>query len=102
MSSTQSPILESLHETNDPPTALRLLSNACRQLDDLARLGGSGTRQYHRSVSIIHDICAALASCEAAGVPPAEIRAAAARARDIHGASPFVTRLQQWPRGYPG
>ena len=25
-----------------------------------------------------------------------------AAAREIHGASPFVTRLQQWPRGYPG
>jgi extracellular factor (EF) 3-hydroxypalmitic acid methyl ester biosynthesis protein len=103
MPSSTPAALESFHDTTDPDTALRVLSNACSRLADLAGFdAGGGTRRYHRSVSIIHEICEALVSCEAAGVPPGQIRAIAAQARDIHGASPFVTRLQQWPRGYAG
>ena len=87
---------------NDPGTALARLSYACQQLEGLAGTGLIGPRHYHRLVSIVHDLCDALTHCEAAGVPDADIRAMVASARDIHGASPFVTRLQQWPRGYPG
>jgi extracellular factor (EF) 3-hydroxypalmitic acid methyl ester biosynthesis protein len=69
----------------------------------LARCRGAGRpRQYHRAVSVVHDICHALTDCEAAGAPDREIRDVLKTAREIHGASPFVTRLQQWPRGYPG
>lgn len=87
---------------DDPGTALELLTNACRQLEQLARIAVVGTRHYHRAVSIVHDICDALTHCEGAGVPDAEIRAVIKPARDVHAASPFVTRLQQWPRGYAG
>jgi extracellular factor (EF) 3-hydroxypalmitic acid methyl ester biosynthesis protein len=103
MGSSQRGALESYHDNTDPETALAILTNACRRLADLATFDASGgTRDYHRSVALIHEICAALVSCEAAGAPPEEIRAIAAQARVIHGASPFVTRLQQWPRGYAG
>jgi SAM-dependent methyltransferase len=89
--------------SSDPETALALLGKACRQLEQLARFSVAGsTRQYHRAVSVVHDICHALTDCEAAGAADAEIRAVLKTAREIHGASPFVTRLQQWPRGYPG
>jgi extracellular factor (EF) 3-hydroxypalmitic acid methyl ester biosynthesis protein len=89
--------------SSDPAVALALLGAACRQLEQLARFSLAGsTRQYHRAVSVVHDICQALTDCEAAGVPDAEIRDVLKTAREIHGASPFVTRLQQWPRGYPG
>ena len=89
--------------STDPAVALALLGAACRQLEQLARFSLAGsTRQYHRAVSVVHDICDALTDCEAAGVPDAEIRDVLKTAREIHGASPFVTRLQQWPRGYPG
>jgi extracellular factor (EF) 3-hydroxypalmitic acid methyl ester biosynthesis protein len=90
-------------DSSDPATALALLGTACRQLEQLARLSVTGsTRQYHRAVSVVHDICHALMDCEAAGAPDAEIRDVLKTARAIHGSSPFVTRLQQWPRGYPG
>jgi extracellular factor (EF) 3-hydroxypalmitic acid methyl ester biosynthesis protein len=87
---------------DDPRTALEFLSHSCQQLERLARTGLVGPRHYHRSVAIVHDICDALTQCEAAGAADGEIRAVAQSAREIHGASPFVTRLQQWPRGYPG
>jgi len=88
---------------NDPATALDFLTSACRQLEDFARIALVGNaRHYHRAVSIVHDICDALTFCETAGVPDPEIRAVIKTAREIHAASPFVTRLQQWPRGYVG
>jgi len=87
---------------DDPRAALEFLSASCQQLESLARIGLVGPRQYHRSVAIVHELCDALTQCEALGVPEAEIRAVVQSAREIHGASPFVTRLQQWPRGYPG
>jgi extracellular factor (EF) 3-hydroxypalmitic acid methyl ester biosynthesis protein len=87
----------------DPEVALGLLAGSCRHLESLARLSVAGSpRTYHRAVSIVHDICHALSHCEAAGVPDADIRRAIETARAIHGQSPFVTRLQSWPRGYPG
>jgi extracellular factor (EF) 3-hydroxypalmitic acid methyl ester biosynthesis protein len=90
-------------EVSDPEAALALLATSCRQLEVLARYSVVGSaRQYHRAVSTVHDICGAIAHCESAGTPDAAIRDALKSAREIHGRSPFVTRLQQWPRGYPG
>jgi ubiquinone/menaquinone biosynthesis C-methylase UbiE len=57
---------------------------------------------FHRVVTLVHDICAALVDAEAAGCTRHELREAARTARDIHSVSPFVRRLQEWPRGYPG
>ena len=101
-STLQSPAFDDDISTN-PEAALDLLAAACRNLEHLAKLTiVRDTRHYHRSVSIVHDICEALTNCEAAGVPDEQIRAVITPAREIHAASPFVTRLQQWPRGYPG
>jgi hypothetical protein len=95
--------LEHVDDSNDPERALNRLAAACRQLEGLARFAVVGsTRHYHRAISIVHSICDSLTHCETAGVPDADIRATVKTAREIHGASPFVTRLQQWPRGYPG
>ena len=92
-----------IDDINDPDIALVLLAQACSQLESLARFSVAGSpRTYHRAVSIVHDICHALTHCEASGVPDTQIRRTIADARAIHGQSPFVTRLQQWPRGYPG
>ena len=70
MRSSTPAALESYHDTIDPDTALSVLSNACRRLADLAGFdAGGGTRRYHRSVSIIHEICEALVSgCGAATI----------------------------------
>jgi SAM-dependent methyltransferase len=87
----------------DPEVALGLLAIACRQLESLARVSGAGrARHYHRAVSIVHELCHALTRCEEAGATGADIRRVVEHARAIHGESPFVTRLQHWPRGYPG
>jgi extracellular factor (EF) 3-hydroxypalmitic acid methyl ester biosynthesis protein len=89
--------------TEDPAAALALLSSACGRLERLARGSiADSRRQYHLVVSTVHDICGALTDCEASGVSDADIRETLAPAREIHGRSPFVTRLQQWPRGYAG
>jgi extracellular factor (EF) 3-hydroxypalmitic acid methyl ester biosynthesis protein len=94
---------DSYVDRKDPAEALTVLASACQQLEQLARFAlVSSTRQYHRSVSIVHDICDALTYCEGAGVSEADIRAVVKPAREIHGASPFVARLQEWPRGYAG
>lgn len=49
-----------------------------------------------------HDLMIALAQYSEAGWSREQMRAAAARAREAYGASPFAKRLQTWPRGYPG
>jgi SAM-dependent methyltransferase len=58
--------------------------------------------KFHRVVAAIHDICDALFDAELSGVAPAQLRDTVAPARQIHGQSPFIRRLQEWPRGYPG
>lgn len=95
-------VLDSCSTDHFADNALNALLTACRQLEQMAVSGDAGARLYHRSISIVHAICDALTRCEEAGVGDADIRAAVRTAREIHAASPFVTRLQRWPRGYPG
>lgn len=104
MHSTLEPAnVDHLDAANDPDVALALLAIATRRLESIARVGGCSRRsQYHRAISIVHDICQALIDCETAGASDADIRRVVEPARAIHGESPFVTRLQRWPRGYPG
>lgn len=62
----------------------------------------SPSELYHSALSRLHDICSAVLRCEEAGMQRDSIVAALAAARKIHSRSPFVRRLQDWPRGYPG
>lgn len=62
----------------------------------------SPSELYHSALSRLHDICSAVLRCEAAGMTRDSIVASLASAREIHSRSPFVRRLQDWPRGYPG
>ena len=50
----------------------------------------------------VRAMCEGVLRCEEAGHGRAEIVEIVARARTIHARSPFVRRLQEWPRGYPG
>jgi extracellular factor (EF) 3-hydroxypalmitic acid methyl ester biosynthesis protein len=103
LSASQATSIAETSEFHDTDAVLARLVTACRRLEQLARLGVVPTAtQYHRAVSIMHELCEAILECEHAGVPRQQIREAVAVAREIHGASPFVTRLQQWPRGYAG
>ena len=86
-----------------PDAALQAVTSATARLAGLeAHTPGDPAIAFHRVIASIHDICAALSDAEAAGCPHEQLRMAARAAREIHGASPFVRRLQEWPRGYPG
>jgi extracellular factor (EF) 3-hydroxypalmitic acid methyl ester biosynthesis protein len=82
--------------------AMEALSSACGRMVALGRDSERGRQQFHRVVSAIHGICDALTDCEAAGVPAADLRQIGSNARETHGQSPFIRRLQEWPRGYAG
>jgi len=57
---------------------------------------------YHRVLAVVHQICATIVECEGADIQRDEILAVLEPVRRVHAASPFVNRLQTWPRGYPG
>jgi len=57
---------------------------------------------YHQLLAIVHRICAAILICERAELTRDEIVHILEPVRRVHARSPFVARLQQWPRGYPG
>lgn len=52
--------------------------------------------------SHMHAINHCVFEAEAAGAEKAELAEMLARVRDIQASSPFVSRLQRWPRGYAG
>ena len=52
--------------------------------------------------SILVSLGEAIADCERRLVTRDTILNIIAPARDIYAGSPFVRRLQEWPRGYPG
>ncbi|MBN1698385.1 MAG: class I SAM-dependent methyltransferase [Spirochaetales bacterium] len=60
------------------------------------------TYSYHKVVSSILDVCANILQCEKMGLSRDEILEIVEPARQIHWRSPFIKRLQEWPRGYPG
>ena len=94
------------------PLDLTVASEADRASDDLARVVASFRQLdrgqvtadgvYHQTVARIHELCAAIVECEEAGLAQFEIKSALVTTRAIHRRSPFVARLQDWPRGYPG
>jgi SAM-dependent methyltransferase len=57
---------------------------------------------YHRLLAVVHQICAAILRCEQAQLERDEILPILEPVRLVHARSPFVNRLQKWPRGYPG
>jgi extracellular factor (EF) 3-hydroxypalmitic acid methyl ester biosynthesis protein len=82
---------------------LRSLGDACEALEKVA--GSAEVDEaytFHQTVRAIHGICEALLECEAAGIRRDELRSRLSRVRQIHASSPFMRRLQEWPRGYAG
>jgi len=57
---------------------------------------------YHRVLAVVYEICAAIVACEESKIPRDAILSILEPVRRIHARSPFVKRLQDWPRGYPG
>ena len=56
----------------------------------------------HQSVVAMHSIASAVTACEDAGLTRLEMLPALEQVRALHARSPFVHRLQTWPRGYAG
>ena len=57
---------------------------------------------YHRVLGIVYRICDTILDCEEAAMSRDEVVAFLEPVRRIHARSPFVERLQTWPRGYAG
>lgn len=57
---------------------------------------------HHAALSALHGICAAILRAEESGCSAEDIVEVLRPVREIHARSPFVSRLQAWPRGYPG
>ncbi|HWS72643.1 MAG TPA: class I SAM-dependent methyltransferase [Thermoanaerobaculia bacterium] len=57
---------------------------------------------HHAALSAVHGICAAILRAEESGCIAEDIVDVLGPVREIHARSPFVSRLQAWPRGYPG
>ena len=57
---------------------------------------------HHAALAAVHAICLAVLRCEEVGCTREEIVDVLGPVRTIHARSPFVARLQRWPRGYPG
>jgi len=58
--------------------------------------------RYHRVLAVVHHLCASILTCEQLALTRAEIVDILGPVRRVHAHSPFVARLQNWPRGYPG
>lgn len=57
---------------------------------------------FHKVVACMHDLCFHILEAEKSGVSRDKIEEIIRPARDVHGRSVFVRRLQDWPRNYPG
>jgi extracellular factor (EF) 3-hydroxypalmitic acid methyl ester biosynthesis protein len=85
------------------PAALELtdaVEQFCALEESVASLGPN--ELYHAALAQLHGICSSVLRCEAAGMDRAAIVELLEPARLIHSRSPFVRRLQIWPRGYTG
>lgn len=75
-------------------------------VDDFAAIEDARWPSYehvhHAALSAVHAICFAVLRCEESGCTREEIVDVLGPVREIHSRSPFVARLQRWPRGYPG
>jgi extracellular factor (EF) 3-hydroxypalmitic acid methyl ester biosynthesis protein len=56
----------------------------------------------HATAASMHRFSAAVIACEADGLERTRLLPYLLRLRALHSRSPFVARLQTWPRGYPG
>ncbi|MEZ5288897.1 MAG: class I SAM-dependent methyltransferase [Vicinamibacterales bacterium] len=67
-----------------------------------ARTNLAPAEGLHLAATLSLNLLAAARQCEQNGWPVDAIRAAVGPAREVYAQSPFVRRLQEWPRGYPG
>jgi len=68
---------------------------------EFVRVVGAPTSP-HSIIGAMHMLCGALEAAGNAGLPAEIIRAVVRPAYYVHSHSGFISRLQEWPRGYPG
>ncbi|MGE0816556.1 MAG: class I SAM-dependent methyltransferase [Vicinamibacterales bacterium] len=67
-----------------------------------ARTNIAPAEGLHLAATLSLNLLAAARQCDAHGWPLDGIRDAVGAARAVYAQSPFIRRLQEWPRGYPG
>lgn len=77
------------------------LFHAVERFENLTTLE-PGPHLLHLIIAAMHGLCYELALCEDAGLTRDVLLEAVNPARAICAASPFLHRIQQWPRGYQG
>ena len=82
--------------------ARKRLRHEVERFLDLDCGDASHAKRYHAVLASVHAICAAIVDAEDEGMEREEIVEIVEPVRVIHARSPFVRRLQEWPRGYPG
>jgi extracellular factor (EF) 3-hydroxypalmitic acid methyl ester biosynthesis protein len=83
--------------------ALDRLIADCRRFAHIeAHLPARTLDLLHQTVVAMHSFATAVTACEDSGLTRLELLPHLGAAREIHARSPFVHRLQTWPRGYPG
>ncbi len=99
--------------TTDLPTTpfdTDAVADTVRQLDqvvdDVVRLGAysqlPSADGLHMAISLSHRLQLNIGELQKLGWSRGQIVARVERARAVHAESPFIRRLQDWPRGYPG
>jgi SAM-dependent methyltransferase len=88
----------------DPRTvAIDRLRRRCERLLALTPCRPERTLDLlHGTAVAMHAFAAAITACEEAGLSRADLLPLLESVRALHARSPFVHRLQAWPRGYPG
>lgn len=62
----------------------------------------SGHALYCRFASLINSLSIAIETAEKNGVDKQDVKSEIKRSREIFSLSPYVGRIQEWPRGYQG
>lgn len=78
------------------------VASASAHLSGLTGAYSADIAFFHEVVAAMHAVCSCIAAAERATCDAAAIRDASWPAHQAHAQSPFVRRLQTWPRGYPG
>jgi extracellular factor (EF) 3-hydroxypalmitic acid methyl ester biosynthesis protein len=85
-----------------PIVVLDRLKHACDRFLALQEERTSPLELLHATAAGLHGFAASVLACEQAGLDRSTLLPHLTPVRALHARSPFVERLQTWPRGYPG
>jgi extracellular factor (EF) 3-hydroxypalmitic acid methyl ester biosynthesis protein len=91
-----------LRDTCEREEAVQAIHEANRRLREAVGIDPRRREQkMHANVCAVHELCGAIQIAEQA-LDDEELAILLKPSYDLHAKSPFVRRLQIWPRGYPG